>query len=393
MNILYQTYVKLSPTSGGTERTTLTVARELRRLYNARIYSVYEAQASTPTPDCIDDEYLWHVDRDEAKNVATLREVIVRWSIDAVIVQGAFIHVKRFRKAIGELNCKLVFAHHFAPGFEAEANTFYNHISQIPSGSLKNYLRWMRKAIFFWRYRHREAGILKSDYNSAYLNADTTVLLSDRLTDKFKAFGHIEGCEKFRYIPNALTFDEFASPNDFARKKRKVLIVSRLDDTPKNISLALEIWRLVKSDSRSRGWTLDIIGHGPDEAKYRRQVKRKRIPDVSFLGRKNPIEDYRAASIFMMTSRCESWGLTLTEAQQMGVVPVAFDTYATLTEILTDGEDSIVSEPGDVGQYVEAVLTLMTDTTLRHKLAINGLHNCQRFNPEKIAKMWQELLS
>lgn len=393
MNILYQTYVKLSLTSGGTERTTLTVARELRRLYNARIYSVYEAPASTPMPDCIDDECLWHVDRDETKNVATLREVIERWSIDAVIVQGAFIHVKRFRKAIEGLNCKLVFAHHFAPGFEAEANTFYNHISRIPGGGLKNYLRWMRKVIFFRRYRDREVEMLKSDYNSAYLNADATVLLSDRLKDKFMAFGHIVGCEKIRYIPNALTFDEFASSDDFARKKRKVLIVSRLDDIPKNISLALEIWRLVKLDSRSRGWTLDIIGHGSDEAKYRRQVKRKRIPDVSFLGRKNPIEDYRAASIFMMTSRCESWGLTLTEAQQMGVVPVAFNTYATLTEILTDGEDSIVCDPGDVDQYVEAVLTLMTDITLRHELAINGLHNCQRFNPENIAKMWRKLLS
>lgn len=393
MNILYQTYVKLSPTSGGTERTTLTVAGELRRLYNARIYSIYEAPASTPIPDCIDDEYQWTVDRDEEKNASNLRSVIERWRIDAVIVQGAFIHVKRFRKAIEGLDCKLVFAHHFAPGFEAQANTFYNHISRIPGGGLKNYLRWLRKAILFGRYRKRETVMLKHDYKSAYMNADATVLLSERLTDGFMAFGDIEGREKFRYIPNALTFDEFVSPADFARKKPKVLIVSRLDDIPKNISLALEIWRLVKSDSRSQGWTLDIIGHGPDEAKYRRRVKRNRIPDVRFLGRKIPVEDYRAASIFMMTSRCESWGLTLTEAQQTGVVPVALDTYATLTEILTDGEDSIVCKPGDAGQYAEAVLTLMSDAALRHKLAANGLRNCQRFNPENIAKMWWKLLS
>ena len=45
---------------------------------------------------------------------------------------------------------------------------------------------------------------------------------------------------------------------------------------------------------------------------------------------------YNEASIFMMTSSFEGWGLTLTEAQQYGCVPLAFHSFASLTDIITD---------------------------------------------------------
>ena len=38
----------------------------------------------------------------------------------------------------------------------------------------------------------------------------------------------------------------------------------------------------------------------------------------------------------MMTSSFEGWGLTLTEAQQYGCVPLAFHSFASLTDIITD---------------------------------------------------------
>ena len=47
-------------------------------------------------------------------------------------------------------------------------------------------------------------------------------------------------------------------------------------------------------------------------------------------GQKNPEPYYNEASIFMMTSSFEGWGLTLTEAQQYGCVPLAFHSFASL---------------------------------------------------------------
>ena len=93
----------------------------------------------------------------------------------------------------------------------------------------------------------------------------------------------------------------------------------------------------------------------------------------------------------MMTSRSESWGLTLTEAQQMGVVPIAFDTYASLREIITDGEDGIVIEEGDVDGYVNAMLDLMQNDAERQRMARQAITSSQRFSQERIAENWKML--
>ena len=58
------------------------------------------------------------------------------------------------------------------------------------------------------------------------------------------------------------------------------------------------------------------------------------IKNIYFEGNKNPLPYYQKASVFLMTSALEGWGLTITEAQQFGVVPVAFDSYPSLHEVI-----------------------------------------------------------
>ncbi len=107
-------------------------------------------------------------------------------------------------------------------------------------------------------------------------------------------------------------------------KHKVVLIVSRLDETQKRLSLALRIWKKVKQNPVADGWVMKIVGHGGDYELCENIIKNEDIPAVTLEGRQDPIPYYKEASIFMMTSRSEAWGLTLTEAQQMGVVPIAF---------------------------------------------------------------------
>ena len=123
MNILFHTFGKIEPTKGGTERTTITTATGLTHLYGCRCYSVYEEQSSSPMAECFVDEYNWSIVKDEEVNVRFLRNILINCCIDCVIIQGAFIHVKRYRKAVEGLQCKIVFAHHFEPGWE---KVFYN---------------------------------------------------------------------------------------------------------------------------------------------------------------------------------------------------------------------------------------------------------------------------
>ena len=77
--------------------------------------------------------------------------------------------------------------------------------------------------------------------------------------------------------------------------------------------------------------------------------------NVSFLKgqKKNPEPYYNEASIFMMTSSFEGWGLTLTEAQQYGCVPLAFRSFASLTDIITDKVNGFAIPNDDISLYIK----------------------------------------
>lgn len=56
----------------------------------------------------------------------------------------------------------------------------------------------------------------------------------------------------------------------------------------------------------------------------------------------------------------------------MGVVPITFDTYASLRDIITDGVDGEIIAEGDVDGYVRCVLNLMQDDVTRRRMAKAG---------------------
>ena len=189
-----------------------------------------------------------------------------------------------------------------------------------------------------------------------------------------------------------MRYKEILSPDKLSGKQKEVLIVARLDEHSKRLSLALRIWHEV--ENRGYGdWKLTIVGHGPDEMYYRTLADELQLKNISFEGRQEPLEYYRRASIFMMTSAYEGWGITLLEAQQMGVVPVVFDSYVALHDIVGNGVNGIIVENGNLDKYVEQLTALMKDDTLRHFLAENALKSCQRFAGHKIINQWVNLFN
>lgn len=391
MNILYHTYGKVHSTKGGTERTTITVATALTKLYSARCFSIYEAPADTPKEECFVEEFLWTPQKELEKNAQVLRNIIVANCIDCVIIQGAFIHVPRFRAAVEGITCKVIFAHHFEPRWELVFGRFGKIIKYHPK-SVVDFARWIKSIMMYPLTAMRKEKQLSSAYRAAYENADHVVLLCQGFIKPYGEFAGVHDTSKYVVIPNGLSFN-ITPCFDELTKHKVALIVSRLDDPPKRLSLALRIWASVKQEPVSKDWTLCIVGHGSDRKLYEHIIRNEHIPDVSLEGRQDPVPYYKKASIFLMTSRSESWGLTLTEAQQMGVVPIAFDTYVSLREIITDGENGVIITEGDVEDYVIRLKVLMQDVEMRQRMARQAIISTQRFSQERIAEMWWKLIS
>lgn len=372
MNILFITPSEVQPLNGGIERITSSLAKILQEEYD------YSCRFMNLVSGCSREQ---------------LETEIKRQQIDIVIAQGADKRIANLLPTLREIidglkrKVSLLFVFHSNPGVELATMDYGALWNRILHGidrnaSLKQ-LGWQLMKPFVEK---RMVAHLRKKYRVPYDYADRIVLLSKRFIPEYQSFSGGD-MSHFLAIPNMLSFGEETKPAE--QKTKTVLLVSRMEERQKRIKLALRIWDKVQHN----GWQLKIVGAGEDLDYYMRLAKKWDVQDVSFEGRQNPLPYYQESPIFMMTSAFEGWGLTLTEAQQCGCVPIVFDTYASLPDIVTDGRNGFTVSEGDIDQYVARLTQLMNDEDMRKQMGENARVDCQRYTPKKVAERWHELFT
>lgn len=128
------------------------------------------------------------------------------------------------------------------------------------------------------------------------------------------------GC-RAELITNGVDTDFFVPPA-VENRAQTVPIVARLVDAQKRISDLITAIGCLPA-----GWTLEVIGSGPDEAQLRDCARRTGVEDrVRFLGwmssREALLKRYQRCSVFALPSRWEAVTLALLEAMACGAAPV-----------------------------------------------------------------------
>ena len=93
-----------------------------------------------------------------------------------------------------------------------------------------------------------------------------------------------------------------------------------------------------------------------------------------------------------MTSHIEGWPMTLLEAQQYGCIPIVFNTFAALPEIIENNVNGYIIEKYNEKLFSKTIITLMGSIPLREKLFHNCQNNCLRFSPSAVGDKWDFLL-
>lgn len=211
--------------------------------------------------------------------------------------------------------------------------------------------------------------------------------------DGYCKFGKIKNKTKFVSIPNAVSFDEFIPINELKNKQKTVLIVTRLDEVQKRISLAIKIWKQIEEDIDLKDWNLNIVGFGESEHKYRKLVSHLGLKRISFEGKQNPIKYYKESSLFIMTSLFEGWPMTLNESLQFGCIPFVYDTCASFHEIIDDGKNGFLIADKDEKMFYHKMREVMLNENRRMELTKAAVESSTRFTLDKIVTQWEKLLN
>jgi len=195
----------------------------------------------------------------------------------------------------------------------------------------------------------------------------------------------------YNIIPNGVDLEHF-SPNvspidEFGDGKLNILFVSRLEKR-KGLNYLLKAYHQAKKEvPNSR---LIIVGPGTRlRNKYEKQVIGSGLKDVIFVGRVTYDElprYYKTAHIFCApaTGR-ESFGIILLEAMAVGK-PIIASNVGGYADLVTDGVEGLLVPPKDEEELARALISLMTDESLRQQMAASGKLKARNYSWEHIAQ-------
>lgn len=322
------------------------------------------------------EEQTWFIDYLKRNKVEVLIDqteggIIGRW--------GIFRH----RRRLPVKNLKLIAVQHSS---QVSILRYYKLIQSRKFSF--NWVTWLYNECFLRIKMWRAYLLQKSLFKDLSINYDNIVTLSHGGIDEFVQLCPTVDRDKLVCIPNAIRMIE---PPDLSIKEKRCLYVGRLDNKAKGVDRLLRIWKQVEQSNED--WQLDIVGDGPDGKWLREYATELNLSRVRFHGFQDPEAFYKRSSIFCMTSTFEGFGMVLVEAMQHGCVPIAFDSFPAVRDIIENNKSGILVTAFDTQGFASCVLSIIQDGVLLKKFEQN-LHGllCQ-FDSTGLIEDWKKLLS
>jgi glycosyltransferase involved in cell wall biosynthesis len=371
MNILFCYKNWLNPNKGGVGRVADTLACYFQGEGHNMYYLNHEFD--------VNDSYVFpakiytlpDADFFSKVNLNYYHDLLNKLSIDVVVNHDSSNDRSRFWLNTGKYLVAKISYHHIDP--------LHGLNRTQKSGILLNrYLYWIQRLVKVFRYRRELLFLLN--------NSDKLLLLSNEFKYNISKELRIES-SKIEAISNPCVI--YHNTKTYCKKKQ-ILFVARIELSQKRPDILLQIWsRLHK---KFTDWELLILGDGPDRQKVECMAKELNLYNISFKGFVDPIPYYKEASIICMTSDYEGFGLVLPEAMQFGVVPIAFNNWPSLKDIIIDKKTGVIVESNNITEYADKLDQLMSDEEMRHKFSEAAIKDVNKFNIEIIGPKWIELL-
>lgn len=388
LNVLIVMHGECCPNTGGIQRVSDILVHTMSANYGHKFYCLYRFKGPV---DAARTKYEKSY-RMEDITKEGIAEIINANSIDIILNQELHWNSRTIRQAIAiskKPRCKVVYALHIKPMADAFDYIRFSHVYDYYKSNRSLYQ--LIKLVFYPVYRYRNLRYIRRKYGEANNYSDRVILLSQSYKEAWVKYSipHPVNETKILSIPNPLSYTILPNEINLKDKRKRLLFVGRLSESHKRVSLILKVWKEISSDVKLSDWELDIIGDGPDRSAYEQMASS--IDRVNIRGWQSPMDFYRRSSVFLMTSAFEGWPMTIVEASQMGCVPVVFDSFSSIHDIINDNENGLLVANNDMEAYITAVKSLMIDDTKRENMANMAMQSVQRFSKGKISAKWQKL--
>lgn len=384
MNILFTSSTPFHPLRGGVGRVTDTLCKELQK----RGYQVFYLNADWVAEERKKYKYPAPVtilpikNIDDAQCVISYRKYLTENKIDVVINQDA-LYVD-FYNNVGDLPIKVISVIHNNPLMNY--NHLLNDLLTLRNNSLLERMKRIVRCLLYLRVKKQLKEYIDKRFGNIILSSDKILMLSPYYVQSLKNFG-ISVENKFDYVYNP---NSFPLQTSLFKKKKEIIYVGRLDNRSKKVGRLIKVWS--KVGKKYPDWNLTIVGDGPDRNQLEVLKKKYQVGNLTFEGFQSPIEYYKRASIICMTSSFEGFPMVLVEAMQFGCVPIAFDSFEAIHDVIIPEKTGELVKPFKIKEYINKLSNLIDDDTKRTTMSDAASMYVARFDVKTIADRWEYIL-
>lgn len=388
MNIMF---LLKSLNMGGVEIVTAVLANKfVSEGHKVCIFSFFEpASAMTERIDKRVTIYQLRKFRVSDENVQAMRAVMIEEKTDIVINQWGLpvVPIKVVNKAAAGLGVKIITVYHNMPNANGRVQTVDIKMAATKSSLKRSVLKLQRKA-----FEMITGAAMRYNYN----HSDHYMVLSPSFVDIFKRYARIKDDSKLIVQTNPVTISDDTFVYDKNSKQKEIVYVGRIDLFQKHVYRVIDTWEMLESEHPD--WCLTLIGDGEDRARLENVTKEKGLKRVRFEGFKSPVEYYRRASVLLLTSEFEGFPLVLAECMSFGVVPVVYDSYPAVHDIISNGKNGVIVEPVD-GRFdakamSDSVSELIRDGRKMNIMAMAAMKTAaEDYSIDMIYRQWLRVMS
>jgi glycosyltransferase involved in cell wall biosynthesis len=372
MNILFCYQNGFYPENGGVQRYCFVLADHLK-MYGHNVF--FLSLINDIEFQKISAENYYHLpDKSGLYNESNKKfylSLLQKLKIHTIINNEAANNRFKFFNSTKEIKVNHIALFHTNPIFNLK-------LGGNPFGVVNNFRFFLINHLKKLRRRNMVANLVSK--------SDRVVFLSERYVLDMQISLQITS-KKITSISN---FIEIPTNTTFSTKENKVLFVGRLDDV-KQVDLLLQAWKKIATEFED--WTLTIVGTGPNENAYKELIKTKLIKRVTFVGKTDPTPFYQKAKIICLPSKYEGFGLVLAEAMSFGVVPIAFNNWLSLHDIIDDGKSGIIINNKTINGLENTLKLLIDKKNTLNVMSINSFEKSKCFDINNIGKEWLQLLN
>jgi glycosyltransferase involved in cell wall biosynthesis len=148
----------------------------------------------------------------------------------------------------------------------------------------------------------------------------------------------------------------------------------------------LEAYRNLSPESGRRHPYLVIVGDGEERASLERQTAESGLEGVRFCGFRNQSELPRffdMATVFVLPSRHEPWGLIVNEVMNAGRAVIVSDDVGCQPDLIEDGVEGCVFPVGDVAALTNALRRVLATPETAVAMGERGLAKIRTWDFEE----------